>query len=99
MNSKECEEQLNGLIDCWNKDYTTRINATDIEAIKHLMLENQMQQDTIKTQKLVIGNLSERIDKAIEYIGQELLVYDNESDEYIQGLKIIEILKGEPNNE
>ena len=69
MNSKECEEQLKRLIYDWETEgLLTKINATDIEAIKHLMLENQIQQDTIKTQKLVIGNLSERITKAIEYI-------------------------------
>lgn len=69
MNSKECEEQLMRLIYDWETEGSlTKINATDIEAIKHLMLENQMQQDTIKTQKLVINNLSERIKKAIEYM-------------------------------
>lgn len=68
MNSKECEEQLKRLIYDWKTEgLLTKINATDIEAIKHLMLENQVQQDTIKKQKLVIGNLSDRITKAIKY--------------------------------
>lgn len=35
----------------------------------------------------------EVIDKAIELISKEFLCYDNESDEYIQGLKLIDILK------
>ena len=35
----------------------------------------------------------EVIDKAIEIISKELLCYDNESDEYIQGVKLLEILK------
>lgn len=69
MNSKECEEKLMRLIYDWETEgLLTKINATDIEAIKHLMLENQIQQDTIKTQKLVINNLSGRITKAVEII-------------------------------
>ena len=52
MNSKECEEQLKRLIYDWETEgILIKINATDIEAIKHLMLENQIQQDTIKKQK------------------------------------------------
>ena len=40
MNSKECEEQLKRLIYDWETEgLLTKINATDIEAIKHLMLE------------------------------------------------------------
>lgn len=35
----------------------------------------------------------EVIDKAIEIISKELLCYDNESDEYIQGVKLLDILK------
>jgi hypothetical protein len=69
MSSKECEEQLTRLIYDWETEgLLTKINATDIEAIKHLMLENQIQQDTIKTQKLVIDNLSERIDKSLRLL-------------------------------
>lgn len=67
MNSKECEEQLKSLIEHFDNGGLD-FNATDIEAIKHLMLENQIQQDTIKKQKLVIDNLSERITKAIKYV-------------------------------
>lgn len=40
-------------------------------------------------------SLKDRIEKAIEHIGQELLVYDNESDEYDVGIKLLEILKGD----
>ena len=35
----------------------------------------------------------EVIDRAIEIISKELLCYDNESDEYIQGVKLLDILK------
>ena len=71
MSSRECEEQLKSLIEAWDLDEAC-LNQTDIEAIKHLMLENQMQQDTIKTQKLVIGNLSDRITKALGLIYENL---------------------------
>lgn len=67
MNNKECEEQLKESIEAWDINEAL-LNQTDINAIKHLMLENQIQQDTIKTQKLVINNLSERITKAVEII-------------------------------
>ena len=40
----------------------------------------------------------EAIDKAIEIISKELLCYDNESDEYIQGVKLLDILKGVNND-
>ena len=55
MTSKECELQLNQLIIDWDEDRETMLNATDIEAIKHLMLENQMQQDAIvETRKQLV---------------------------------------------
>ena len=40
----------------------------------------------------------EVIEKAIEIISKELLCYDNESDEYIQGVKLLDILKGVNND-
>lgn len=46
MSSKECETQLKELIEAWDLDEAT-LNATDIEAIKHLLLENKMQHDEI----------------------------------------------------
>lgn len=95
MNSKECEQQLKELIEAWDLNEAL-LNQTDIEAIKHLMLENQIQQDTIKTQKLVIGNLSDRITKAIEYIKNEnLRIVDisKEIPELCDG-ELLKILKG-----
>ena len=47
MSSKECEEQLNSLIEAWQLDEAD-LNATDIYAIKHLLLKNQKQQEEIK---------------------------------------------------
>lgn len=98
MSSKECEEQLKSLIYDWETEgLLTKIYATDIEAIKHLMLENQMQQDTIKTQKIVITNLKEVIDKAIEYLDDWLFNVGGMGAcmEYKDIKEILEILKYE----
>ena len=93
MNSKECEIQLKELIEAWDLNEAL-LNQTDINAIKHLMLENQIQQDTIKTQKLVIENLSERINRAIHKI--QLLQMDGEVTIRDLGL-IVRDLKGDNN--
>ena len=54
MTSKECEFHLKSLIVAWDLG-EAYLNATDIEAIKHLMLENQMQQDAIiETRKQLV---------------------------------------------
>lgn len=102
MSSKECELQLNQLIIDWDEDRATRINATDIDAMKHLMLENQVQQDTIKTQKFVIDNLSERINNSIERLEALIIFWKkyNPIDNTMQVGQfegVIEILKGETN--
>lgn len=60
MNSKECEKQLNNLIEHFNYGGDD-FNENDIEAIKHLMLENQMQHTKI-------NELQDRINKAIEVL-------------------------------
>lgn len=86
MNSKECEEQLKELIEAWNINEAL-LNQTDINAIKHLMLENQMQQDTIKTQKIVINNLSERIKKAVEKLEKGIFIIPKDTDELLKILK------------
>ena len=94
MPSRECEEQLKRLIYDWETEgLLTKINATDIEAIKHLMLENEIQQDTIKTQKLVIGNLSDRVTKVIEYLENDLqsFLYS------VEYKTLLDLLKGENN--
>lgn len=67
MNSKECEEQLKSLIEAWDLDEAC-LNQTDIEAIKHLMLENQMQQKEIKGYQTMYFDKVMIINKAIEYI-------------------------------
>ena len=52
MTSKECEEQLKRLIYDWETEgLLTKINATDIEAIKHLMIENKIQHKEISRLK------------------------------------------------
>ena len=42
--------------------------------------------------------LEDRNNKAIKNISDEFLCYDNESDEYISGIKIINILEGVEND-
>lgn len=95
MNSKECEEQLKSLVEAWELDEAD-LNQTDINAIKHLMLENQMQHDTIKTQNLVISDLGRRINKAIEFINQRF----NENNYLSCGsvARALYILKGDSND-
>ena len=66
MSSKECETQLNELLEAWDLDEAI-LNQTDIEAIKHLLLENQMQQDVIISYK--ITNLDQAVD--IQQLEQE----------------------------
>lgn len=58
MNAKECELQLNQLIIDWDEDKATKLNATDIEAIKQLQQENQ--------QLKMINNEYERLNKENE---------------------------------
>lgn len=52
--------------------------------------------DTLEKQN---QKYKEVIDKAKELISKEFLCYDNESDEYIQGLKLLDILNGSEINE
>ena len=47
MTSKECEQQLKELIEAWDLNEAL-LNQTDINAIKHLLLENQMQHKQIE---------------------------------------------------
>ena len=111
MNSKECEEQLKSLVEAWDLDEAD-LNQTDIEAIKHLMLENKMQQDKItelRTQisarETVVDELQQRIDKAIEYIKEytELVPFNEDGEGGGLSLcdydvaNVLEILKGSDN--
>ena len=58
------------------------LNENQVDLLtKYMFLEQQC-----KKQKEVI-------DKAREIISKEFLCYDNESDEYIQGVKLLDILK------
>lgn len=66
MTSKECEEQLESLVEAWRLNEAD-LNQTDIEAIKHLLLENQMQQDVIISYKTT--NLDQAVD--IQQLEQE----------------------------
>ena len=57
MSSKECEAQLKELIEAWDLNEAL-LNQTDINAIKHLLLENQMQHKQIEelTEKVAYLN-------------------------------------------
>ena len=96
MTSKECEEQLQRLIYDWETELLlTKINATDIKAIKHLMLENQTQQDFINTQNKLIHDLEMNISKAIKFIEEyQYLIVDSDSKE-----ELLEILRGTKDEE
>ena len=75
MNSKECEEQLESLVEAWQLNEAD-LNQTDIEAIKHLMLENQMQHNEINKLKHILDELEkylEEFDKSL----CETMVGDN----------------------
>lgn len=81
MSSKECETQLNELLEAWDLDEAI-LNQTDIEAIKHLLLENQMQQDVIISYKT--KNLDQAVDiQQLERENQELKEVIEEVREYI----------------
>ena len=81
MSSKECETQLNELLEAWDLDEAT-LNQTDIEAIKHLLLENQMQQDVIISYK--ITNLDQAVDiQQLEQENEQLKEVIEEVREYI----------------
>lgn len=67
MNSKECEEQLNSLIEHFNNGGLD-FNATDIEAIKHLLLENQIQHNEIKQRNELIETVRRNVE-LVDYYG------------------------------
>ena len=63
-----------------------------IEGSDHYLIPKDMF-DEMNNWKQENQKYKEVIDKAIEIISKELLCYDNESDEYIQGVKLLDILK------
>ena len=58
MSSKECEEQLESLVEAWQLNEAD-LNQTDIEAIKHLLLENEMQNTEIQRLKNCLKQANE----------------------------------------
>ena len=87
MSSKECEEQLKNLIYDWETEgLLTKIYATDIEVIKHLLQENKQLKEHIEKyehyckttgiEELMKENkkYKEVIDKAIKYINDNLII-------------------------
>ena len=83
MTSKECELQLNQLIIDWDEDRATRLNATDIEAIKHLMLENQMQHNTI----VALKQEKQLLNRKVDYLEDKNIPFVKELMEDNQQLK------------
>lgn len=67
MTSKECEEQLESLVEAWRLNEAD-LNQTDIEAIKHLLLENKMQQDKITELRIQVSAREEVANKYKEVI-------------------------------
>ena len=88
MTSKECEEQLNSLVEAWQLNEAD-LNQTDIEAIKHLMLENQMQHN-------VIAKLNEKWEALKEKINGGYRVYRNRGYDLV--FEIDEVPKEELND-
>ena len=83
-------------------DYITNLQEENEELKKNQRYHKKFGNDYIfclegdkETYKDYIFELQERIEKAIELISKEFLCYDNESDEYIQGKKAINILQGD----
>lgn len=63
---------------------------------KDASLEISNMQHTIDNLQSQLKAKEEVIKEAREYVSKEFLCYDNESDEYICGVKLLEILsKGE----
>lgn len=84
MSSKECEEQLESLVEAWQLNEAD-LNQTDIDAMKHLLLENQMQQDKIIELKIQVSSREEVANKYKEVIEEvrEWLKYKAETlDEF-----------------
>ena len=97
MTSKECELQLNQLIIDWDEDKATRLNATDIEAIKHLMVENQIQQDNIIKRNLAINDFIKIITKVEKYLkdnGIDIEMMESCNIYDVNGIELMKILRG-----
>lgn len=94
MSSKECEEQLKSLIEHF-KNGGLDFNENDIKAIEHLLLENKIQQDTIKTQKCVVNNLSDRITNSKDRLNSLVLFWKkyNPANNFVQLEQFNEIIK------
>lgn len=97
--SKNLEVVLNGnLIEARNKttNYKTilgcRVSYADLEkSISFIVRPDEKTSYECLEQQ--VKKKKEVIDKAKRIIGEELLTYDNESDEYLVGLKLLQILE------
>lgn len=102
MNSKECEKQLQSLIEHFNnggQDFNTR----DVEAIKHILLENQLQHDKINELKIKLSAREEINKNAIERLESLIIFWKkyNPVDNHMQVEQfngVIDILNGGTND-
>lgn len=84
MTSKECEQQLKELLEAWDLDEAC-LNQTDINAIKHLLLENQMQHDSITKLRIQISARETVVDELNQTIKilHRLLKIDKDKIDYL----------------
>ena len=86
MSSKECEEQLNSLVEAWQLNEAD-LNQTDIDAMQHLLLENQMQQDKIIELKIQVSSREEvakKYKEVIDKIQKHCEIEINASNHYLE---------------
>lgn len=88
---------LKELCDKYEEEHNTKFNEWVFDKREN---ERLTQGVTLLTNKLIDmtkekEDYKSRNEKAIELIAKEFLCYDNESDEYIQGKRAINILNGD----
>ena len=90
MNKEEIKDYLKRV-----EELETKLTGKDKDTYQWLIFGYNECAKLLYEEEQKNKQLKDRIGKAIKHISKEFLCYDNESDEHIQGLKAIEILKGE----
>lgn len=85
------EEYYNRIEKINNKFKTDRVSAD--EEYQLVCQRDYLSTKYIENLKQQCKKQKEVIEKAKRIIGEELLTYDNESDEYLVGLKLLQILE------
>lgn len=85
----------NGIFKCYKSEQMHKPIYYPVESKTNGYIDYNDVIDTLSADDLYneLKKQKEVIDKAIEIISKEFLCYDNESDEYIQGVKLLDILK------